>query len=162
MKLKDVRDHFLRIDARSLGLFRIAMGLVLVVDLLSRFRLITAFYSNEGVLPNHNHLFNLRETGRVWSLFHSFSSPGEMTFAFLVTLGIYVAFTLGFKTRAMHVVSLLLLVSLTARNTLTENAGNYFAIAALMFTAFSPSAAGSRSTRWSRRSAPRSRSTPPT
>ena len=41
------------------------MGLVLIFDLLRRFRYIKEFYSNDGVLPNHNHLFNLRATGQV-------------------------------------------------------------------------------------------------
>ena len=58
---KSLRDHYLRIDARSLGLFRLAFGLVLLSDLVRRFRYLKDFYSNEGVLPNHNHLFNLHD-----------------------------------------------------------------------------------------------------
>ena len=87
---KALRDHYLRIDARSLGLFRLTFGLVLLFDLCRRWRYLKDFYSNEGVLPNHNHLFNLRETGQVWSLLHAFSSPGENKFAFLVICGVYV------------------------------------------------------------------------
>jgi predicted DCC family thiol-disulfide oxidoreductase YuxK len=135
---KALRDHYLRIDARSLGLFRLAFGLVLIGDLFRRFRHLKAFYSNEGVLPNHNHIFNLRETGQVWSVLHAFSSPGENEFAFWWILFFYVCFTIGWHTRAFHVVSLVCLVSLTARNVLLENAGNYAAIAILAFTAFLP------------------------
>src|SRR5438874_1773790 len=100
---KSLRDHFLKIDARSLGLFRIAFGLVLIIDLFRRYTWARDFYSNEGVLPNHNHLFNLKETGQVWSILHSFSSPDEARFGMAVMLVIYVLFLIGWRTRAMHI-----------------------------------------------------------
>ena len=135
---KALRDHYLRIDPRSLGLFRLGFGLVLIFDLLRRFRYIKEFYSNDGVLPNHNHLFNLRATGQVWSLLHAFSTEGESTFAFGLIFVAYLLFTVGYRTRVFHAVSLAALVSLTARNILLENAGNYAAIALLAFTLFLP------------------------
>ncbi len=134
---KALRDHYLRIDPRSLGLFRLGMGLVLIYDLLRRFRYIKEFYSNDGVLPNHNHLFNLHGA-QVWSLLHAFSTEGESTFAFLLIFVAYLLFALGFQTRFFHAVSLVALVSLTGRNILLENAGNYAAIALLAFTFFLP------------------------
>lgn len=136
--MKSLRDHFLRIDARSLGLFRITFALVLIADLLMRWRWVRDFYSNEGVLPNHNHLFNLREKEQVFSLFHAFSTVGEAHFAFALTLIAYVFFLIGYRTRVFHVLALVLLVSLTSRNILLENAGNYAAIALLALTAFLP------------------------
>ena len=38
--------HVTRLDARSLGLFRIAFGLVLIGDLFTRIRYVADFYSN--------------------------------------------------------------------------------------------------------------------
>jgi predicted DCC family thiol-disulfide oxidoreductase YuxK len=138
LTVKSLRDHFLRIDARSLGLFRITFGLVLIADLFARWRWARDFYSNEGVLPNHNHLFNLHGKQEVFSLFHAFSTPGEAHFALAVTLVVYVLFLIGHWTRVFHVLSVVFLVSLTSRNILLENAGNYAAIAILLFTAFLP------------------------
>jgi predicted DCC family thiol-disulfide oxidoreductase YuxK len=133
-----LRDRYLRIDARSLGLFRLAFGIVLLADLFRRWSDAELYYSNAGVLPNHNHLFNLRDTGRIWSAFHSISSAGEAHFGFVVVLFVYLFFLVGYKTRVFHVLSVVALVSLTARNVLLENAGNYAAIALLFFTAFLP------------------------
>ena len=99
-------DRFLRIDARSLGVFRVLMGLTLIGDLLHRWDWIRAFYSNEGVLPNHHHLFQLLDKEPVWSVYHAFSTVDEVRVAFALTLFFYAAFTLGWHTRAMHVVSL--------------------------------------------------------
>jgi predicted DCC family thiol-disulfide oxidoreductase YuxK len=132
-------NHLLRIDPRSLGLFRVLFGLALLGDLRVRYRYALDFYSNEGVLPNHNHLFNLKSAGRfVWSALHSFSSPGEAEFALLLIGLFYVLFTLGVWTRAMTLVSLVSLVSLVARNTLAEGPGDWLAIALLAFGSFVP------------------------
>jgi predicted DCC family thiol-disulfide oxidoreductase YuxK len=136
--VKALRHYYLRIDARSLGLFRLAFALVLVADLFRRWRYLKEFYSNEGVLPNHNHLFNIRESGQVWSFLHAFSSPDENYFAFVLILLVYVIFFLGYQTRVFHALSLVCLVSLTGRNILLENAGNYAALALLGFTLFLP------------------------
>jgi predicted DCC family thiol-disulfide oxidoreductase YuxK len=135
---KSLRDHWLRIDARSLGLFRGAMGIVLLYDLFRRWRYVRDFYSNEGVLPNHNHLFNLRDKADVWSFLHAFSSPGEAHFAFAWILLAYVCFLIGWRTRVFQVLALVCLVSLGSRNILLENAGNYVAVALLAFTLFLP------------------------
>ncbi len=131
-------DKYLRIDARSLGLFRIAMGLVLLTDLFHRWDWIEAFYTNEGVLPNHNHLFLLQDEGKVWSVFHAFSNIGEAQFAFGVTCLFYLLFTVGWFTRVAHVVSLVCLIGLTSRNILTESVGSSVAIAILAMTALMP------------------------
>ena len=133
-----LRDGYLRIDARSLGLFRVAMGLVLVGDLFRRARWIKDFYTNDGVLPNHNHLFNLGEGARVWSVLHAFSTVGEAQTAFVFILFFYACFLVGWRSRAFQVVALLCLVSLGARNVLLENAGDHLAVALLAFTAFLP------------------------
>ncbi|MDI1477100.1 DCC1-like thiol-disulfide oxidoreductase family protein [Polyangium sp. y55x31] len=135
---KRILSSFLTIDARSLGLFRIAMALVLLGDLFRRWPWVRAFYSNEGVLPNHNHIFNLRDKGQVWSFLHAFSSVGENHVAFALILLVYLGFLLGWKARVFHALSLVCLVSLGSRNILLENQGNYAAVALLFFTLFLP------------------------
>lgn len=126
--------HYLRIDARSLGVFRILMALVLLGDLLRRWTWVEDFYSNEGILPNHNHLFNLRNGPGIWSALHAVSTDGEAKFAFGVIALIYVVLLLGWKTRVFHAISFIALLSLTARNLLLEGPGNHLALALLLVT----------------------------
>jgi len=135
-----LRSTFLRIDARSLGLFRIAMGAALIGDWVQRWTHLRAFYSNEGVLPNHAHLFSVlkQEQPRVWSFLHAFSTPGESGFGLLLILLVYFLFLIGYKTRVFHVLSVLSLVSLTARNLLLSAPANDVAITLLTATAFLP------------------------
>lgn len=135
---KALLDTWLRIDARSLGLFRASFGAVLIGDLFRRWQYAKELYSNEGVLPNHNHIYLLRDKPGVWSLLHAVSSPGEADFVFLVILCCYAAYLVGWRTRVFQILAIVCLVSLTGRNILLENAGNYVAIALLGFTAFLP------------------------
>lgn len=135
---KRILESFVRIDARSLGLFRIVMALVLLGDLFRRWTWLRVFYSNDGVLPNHNHIFNLRDKAQVWSILHAFSSPGENFFAFSLILFVYLGFLFGYKTRVFHALSLVSLVSLGSRNILLENQGNFAATALVFFTLFLP------------------------
>lgn len=135
---KRILESFVRIDARSLGLFRIAMALVLLGDLFRRWIWLRVFYSNEGVLPNHNHIFNLRDKPPVWSFLHAFSTPGENFFAFILILLVYLGFLVGYKTRVFHTLALLCVVSLGSRNILLENQGNFAAAALVFFTLFLP------------------------
>src|SRR5262249_26601939 len=114
------------------------MGLVLIGDLFRRWRWIKEFYSNDGVLPNHNHLFNLLPKEPIWSALHAFSTPGENAVAFSVILVVYLCFLIGWGTRAFQALALVSLVSLGSRNILLENPGNYLATALLAFTLFLP------------------------
>ncbi len=136
-----LRAAYLRLDARSLGLFRIAMGFALLLDLWNRWLDVRAFYSNDGLLANHAHL-NILLRGdskeRVWSLLHAFSTPGENRVALALCFLVYTLFLLGRHTRIFHVLSLVALISLTGRNVFAANPSNSIAILLLAATAFLP------------------------
>ncbi len=65
------------VDPRSLGLFRIALGLLLFVDVARRFPDIAAHYSNDGWLTNHFMLFRPMSS-HLFSLYLAFSSTAEV------------------------------------------------------------------------------------
>lgn len=136
--MKRLAHHYLRLDGRSLGAFRLAMAVVLIADLFGRWRWIKDFYTNEGVLPNHNHLFHLLDHTEVWSALHSVSSAGEAHFAFAIILFVYAGFLIGHHTRVFHALSLVALVSLVGRNVLTASAGDHLAVSLLAVTVLLP------------------------
>lgn len=137
--MKSLLRHYTRIDARSLGLFRIFFGIVLLLDLFGRMRDVTAFYSNDGVLPNHAHLYYLKAQGRfVWSALHAFNTPGEALVGLVLIGACYAFFTVGYKTRFFHALSIVGLVSLVARNLLIEGPGEPLAMALAFITLLLP------------------------
>jgi predicted DCC family thiol-disulfide oxidoreductase YuxK len=130
-------DRYCRADLRWLGVFRIAFALLLTADLLRRWAVATDFYTNDGVLPNHFSLF--RPLGRdVFSIYHAFSTLPEVSVAFALTLIVFLTFCVGYRTRLFHLLSLLCITSLNARNLLVENGGTVVMNLLCFWTVFLP------------------------
>ena len=132
-------ERYCTVDTRTLGLFRIYFGLLLLTNLWDRtggFDLIS-FYTNEGVLPNHWALFRPPATG-YWSLMLGFSSPGEVRWVVAFIAVVYGLYTLGWKTRVMQVLALVCYASLNLRFLLIQHGGNVVMNIVLVWTAFLP------------------------
>lgn len=131
------RDRYLAADPRWLGVFRIALGTLLSVEVLRRWYYARDFYTNDGFLPNHYSLF--RPMGRdVFSIYHAFSSFGEVSVAFALTLAVFVLFTVGYRTKLFHVLSALCITSLNARNLFIENGGTVVTCIITVYSLFLP------------------------
>ena len=113
----------LGIDTRALAALRIALGLLLLADLFLRSRDLVALYTSEGVLPRSvlteafptfSKLTFHTATGGAWVQVLLFSLAGLVALALLA----------GYRTRLATLVSLVLLVSLQARNPMVLNAGD--------------------------------------
>jgi predicted DCC family thiol-disulfide oxidoreductase YuxK len=130
-------DAYLRVDRRSLGVGRIVLGLVLILDLLRRVPWLRDFYSNEGLLPNHTLLWR-PPLPRMFSLMFMSSLPEESALWFLVCLFCFACFTLGYRTRVFHAISFVLMVSLHNRILFVENWGGTVLGLVLVWTFFLP------------------------
>jgi len=127
----------LGIDARALAAFRVAIGVLLLVDLALRARSLTAFYTDAGVLPR-SALAQLYPTLSELSL-HALS--GELWWQvvlFLVAGGFALALTTGYHTRIATVASFVLLLSLQLRNPVVLNAGDVIFRRILLWACFLP------------------------
>ena len=131
------KETYLSVDVRWLGIFRILYGCLLVVDLLRRWVDLRFYYSNDGGMPNHFALF--RPGWRnVFSVFYAFSSFSEVNVAFLLAFVCFVVFTLGYRTKLFHALSLLFITSLNARNLFVENGGTIVVNLLGLWTLFLP------------------------
>jgi predicted DCC family thiol-disulfide oxidoreductase YuxK len=131
------RQRYLSVDPRWLGVFRILLGTLLIVDLLRRWLDIRAFYTNDGILPNHYSLY--RPMGAyLFSLYHAFSTFGEVNVAFALTLVIYVLFAAGYRTKLFHILSALCITSLNSRNLFVQNGGTVVVNIITIWTLFLP------------------------
>ena len=115
-------DRF-RIDTRSLAAVRIALGAILIVDLLHRAGSIELFYTDSGVYP-------VAAYEATYSQFtglsvHALSGALWLQALLFVCAGLFaLSFLLGYRTRTTGLVSLLLLFSLQARNPTVLNGGD--------------------------------------
>jgi predicted DCC family thiol-disulfide oxidoreductase YuxK len=124
-------------DARSFGALRIALGCLLLADLGSRWNYAEAFYSNDGVLTNHFALFRPL-VDHQFSLWFAFSQLRDVQWVFGLTLLVYAAFLVGYRTRVFHLLSLVAVTSLHARNLLAELASDVPLHWFLVWTLFLP------------------------
>ena len=103
-----------RIDTRSLAVFRIALGLLIVADLLLRSRNLTRFYTDQGVVPVE--LAVAAEPAAAYSVYAFVTSPAGVAGLFALTALVGLALAVGYYTRPMTVVAFVLVVSLDVRN----------------------------------------------
>jgi hypothetical protein len=135
--------RLLRIDTRSLALFRIALGLVLLTDLLSRARHLSGHYTDAGVLPRSA----LFEWIGVQAFFSPHSYLGEawwQLLLFAVAVAAAMALLLGYRTRLATLISWFLLVSLHSRNPVVIHGGDNLLRVLLLWSTLLP-----LGTRWS-------------
>jgi hypothetical protein len=124
-------------DPRSLGLFRIALGILLFVDVARRWPDLEAHYSNLGWLSNHFALFRPMSS-HLFSVYLAFSSPGEVRVLMLFHLLVCFLLVIGWHTRLMHVLAAVLLVSINSRNIMLENGGWVVLTLLTVWTMFLP------------------------
>jgi hypothetical protein len=141
--LRDAGVRHARIDARALAALRIALGSILVADILLRARSLTAFYTDSGIVTRQV-LADVYPVHRQLSL-HAVSGEGTVVTALFVLAGIAaLALAAGYRTRLATLVSFLLLISLQARNPTVLNSGDVLLRRLLFFGLFLPLGA-----RWS-------------
>lgn len=132
-----LKRTYLQFDPRWLGVWRVYMALLIIYDLLRRWDQARHFYTNEGFLPNHFSLYAPMGRG-VFSIYHAFSTLGEVSVAFSVALFCYLCFLAGYRTKLFHALSLFFVTSLNARNIFVENGGTIVVNIILIWTLFLP------------------------
>ncbi|MFC4359627.1 HTTM domain-containing protein [Halobium salinum] len=125
------------IDWRALVAFRVALGLLLLVDLLLRSRSLVAFYTDRGVLPR-SALAELAPMHHALSIHTLSGAAWAQALLFLVAGVVAVALVVGYRTRLATVLSLVLLLSLQFRNPYVQNSGDALLRWLLLWSVFLP------------------------
>lgn len=117
-----VRSRF-AVDARSLAALRVALGAVLLIDLITRARYLRTFYTDAGVYPRTVLAASTSEQA-VLSV-HALSGAAWFQGLLFVVAGAFaLLLVVGYRTRLVGAVSLLLLFSLQLRNPAVLNGGD--------------------------------------
>jgi hypothetical protein len=126
------------IDFRSLALFRICVGLVLLADLLTRGADIQQHYSDLGVLPRDALWQMILLSKWHWSLHSLTGSVAGQNILFACAVACAVSLVLGYRTRMAVVLSWVLLASLHARNPMLQYGGDHLLRMLLFWSMFLP------------------------
>jgi hypothetical protein len=128
---------YLTADLRSLAAGRIAMALVLLLDLGKRWVQLGSWYTNAGLVPNHTLLWR-PSFDKVFSFFYMASYSHEAVLGFVVCAIAYTTLLVGFRTRLAQVASLLCVLSLHGRLLLFDNGGDVVLGLLCVWTTFLP------------------------
>ncbi len=132
-----LRDYYLTFDRRVLGFTRLMLGFYLIMDLCHRGAWWKEMYSTEGILPNNVNLFRPQAWG-AFTVFNAFSSPFELQVLWGFMLVVFVCLFLGYKTKLMQLLSVVLVTGMNGRVLLVENGGYVVQNLLLMWTCFLP------------------------
>jgi hypothetical protein len=135
--LRSLEQVYCRLDRRVLGVFRAALGLVLLYDLLRRFPDAGLLWSNDGVLSNVV-LRKWPQSAHQVSFLLNVSSASAVKLAFSGLGVLFLFYTLGLFTRLMQPLALLGYASLNARNLFFEDGGTSLVIILLTWTVALP------------------------
>jgi hypothetical protein len=132
-------NRYASVDLRTLAAFRIAFGILLLRDLYDWTWGYNGlnFFTDLGVLPSYGVL----KTGihrPEWGLMFGVTSPGQLHVAVFVMSLVYFAYIVGWHTRVMQVLVILILLSLGHRDVLLQNGGVVAVNIIAVFTAFLP------------------------
>lgn len=131
-----VKETF-SVDLRSLALLRMGLGAIIMGDLFIRSLDLQMFYTDAGVMPRSVLLEKFLNPAR----FSLYLIDGSTWFGVvLFCLAFLFAFFLfiGYKTRLSTTASLILLISLHARNTLVLNGGDHLLRLLLLWSLLLP------------------------
>ena len=146
------------VDARSLALGRVGIGLLLLFDTWSRAEDLTAHYSDAGALPRG--AFQLLDWSFVWSLHTLAGSSGYEACLFAFTAVAALALTVGAWTRVATATSFLLALSVQGRNPLLHDGQDDLVRVVLFFCLWLPLGAVWSVDTWRRRGAEAPRPSP--
>jgi hypothetical protein len=124
-------------DPRSLGLFRIGLGALLAVDVALKFPVVAPHLSNAGWLPNHFALFRPM-SDHLFSVYFAFTAPLEVKCLLALHLLVCLLLLVGYHTKLMQVLALVLTTSLNSRNLVIENGGTVVLDILVVWSAFLP------------------------
>lgn len=130
-------QQYFSISTVSLGLGRVYLGLLLLFDLLRRWGDLDVWYTNAGLMPNHTMLW-APQAQLGYSIFFGASQLQEARALVLLIGCVYLAYTLGFRTRLMQVLAVLAHASLDCRIHYLTNGGDVALSVLLLWTAFLP------------------------
>jgi len=132
-----LRDRFLTIDIRTLGLARIYVALLLLFDLAKRSAEMSVWYFESGLLPNAMLAkYPLKPWGESF-LFYVSSDTGVRV-AFLLIGLVYLALLFGIFTRVAQVLAVACVLSLQVRVDLVSNGGDFVLCNLMVWAAFLP------------------------
>ena len=113
-----IRFHFFehyRLDTLALALMRVALGIIVLIDLAIRGSDLFAFYGAHGIWPAE-YIYSFSGKAGMWTLNSLFQSNAWLIFLYGLNVLVAITFLLGYKTRWSNLLLWILTLSFQNRN----------------------------------------------
>ena len=129
--MKNLISSWFRVDSRALGIYRILIGWVCVLDIIRRWNYIDVFYSNQGI-PMHS-------DSKAFNIF-DYIGNGSLEVHIIFLIGIFFSITLilGYKTKLSHLITTIIIIGIHSQAVNLGNSGDTFLNSILIWTLFLP------------------------
>lgn len=134
--MKQLLLRVFSLDFRSIALFRILLGSLILCDLILRSFDLILFYTDDGLLAR-KHLLDLSNSW-YWSLHAAGGELWWQVLLFMLAAIAAIAMVLGYKSRIAAFVSFVLLASLLNRNGLILQGGDHLLVIMCFWSMFLP------------------------
>ena len=136
-KIYDRVQLVIGIDTRSMVLFRISIGCVILYDLLVRISSIEAHYTDSGIVSRHV-LKGISENPLLISLSNISGGQEWQYVVFILGIAAATFLVLGYRTRIATLGCIVALLSIHVRNPFINNLGDWFLLQLLFWGALLP------------------------
>ncbi len=130
-------EELFGIDRRTMALFRVGLGCVLLGDLATRARHLSALYTDQGMLPRAVFLAECPESWLPSLHLLTGSPPGQVVLFLLATVSA-LSLLAGYRTRLATVACWVLLYSVRARNPFVLTGSSAVLLQMLLWSIFLP------------------------
>jgi hypothetical protein len=130
-------QNWFSLDTRSLALARIAFGICLLIDLVTRLLYVEWHYSDNGLIPVDIWFSKVKWAGSS-PLYALKGSVVWVTILLITHIVITLLMTVGWRTAWMTALNAIMLTSLHDRNPFIQNSGDKVALVMLIIATFLP------------------------
>ena len=124
-------------DLRSLAVFRMGLGALIIIDLFTRATFLVQHYTDQGLLPRYALLQKFWRPA-YWSL-HVINGEARFQLLLFAIMALVAFFVMvGYRTRLFLVLSWLLAISLQNRNGIILSGGDMLLRSLILFAIFLP------------------------
>jgi len=134
LKVSSIFRPWFYVDTRALGLYRMFLGMLCLIDISRRFDIIDAFYTNSGIISysSSNSFY------KTFSLLSTFTKSWEVHLFFVVGIIFSIFLIIGFKTKLSQIICTIIIISIHNRVIMLENAGDFVFNSILILSLFMP------------------------
>ena len=111
--MKNLISSWFRVDSRALGIYRMLIGWVCVLDIIRRWNYIDVFYSNQGI-PMHS-------DSKAFNIFNYIGNGSlETHIVFLIGILFSITLMIGYKTKLSQLITTIIIITFLSFNSLVN------------------------------------------